>query len=220
MDLETYRATFKIEDDTPGWTAIDNALANVYGKTEPLTHWGTVIKYMLGGPDPLDGISVYASNAGGRPHWHIISYGFSELYYAEECVGKDFSKYGFELTFRLLTEPEWTVEKDSVWVASLMQNIARYIFSSGKWFDPYHWMPANGPIKLNDTTLIHGIVFVEDPELPAIDTPHGQVQFLQMVGVTDKEIAAIMDKSRTPEEIIDTLCAVDPFLVCDLKRTA
>jgi len=218
MDLETYRTTFNEDDPAPGWDAIDTALSKIYGTTEPLVHWGTVVKHMLGGPDPLDGISVYGSNAGGRSHWHVVSYGFSELYYNEDSLDKEFSKFGFELTFRLLTEPEWTPENDSAWTANLMQNIARHIFSSGEWFEPYHWIPANGPIKANDDTLIQGFVFVEDAELPAIDTPHGQVQFLQMVGVTDQEIAAIMDKSRTPGEVVEGLRAADPLLVCDLKR--
>ncbi|MFX7739968.1 suppressor of fused domain protein [Acinetobacter baumannii] len=41
-------------------------------------HYGTVIKYMLGGPDPIDGVSVYRSENGGA-HWHYVTYGFSEL---------------------------------------------------------------------------------------------------------------------------------------------
>ena len=218
MDLESYRSTYNKDDSTPGWDAINLSLEKIYGPVEPLTHWATVIKYMLGGPDPLDGISVYASDAGGRKHWHFISYGFSSLYYDEDSVGKAHSKYGFELSFRLLAQEGWTVEKDSSWVSSMMQNIARYIFSSGKWFEPYHWMPAKGPIKLNDDTLIHGVIFVSDPELPAIATPHGEVQFLQMVGVTDAEIKAVMDKTATPEEIIGRLQEKDPYFVCDLGR--
>src|ERR1700750_40498 len=116
MDLETYKATYGSSDDaSPGWDAIDRSLKEIYGDKEPLTHWGTVIKYMLGGPDPLDGISVYPSEAGGTPHWHFMSYGFSELYYEENSVGKEFSKFGFELTFRLKTEADWVPDKDSGW---------------------------------------------------------------------------------------------------------
>ena len=44
-------------------------------------HWGTIIKAMLGGPDPIDGISAYESNAAPIPHLHFCSYGFTSLYY-------------------------------------------------------------------------------------------------------------------------------------------
>lgn len=66
------------EENTSGWDAIDKAMEELYGEQEP-KHYGTSIPYMLGGPDPLDGISVYALNTP-MPHWHFVTYGFSELY--------------------------------------------------------------------------------------------------------------------------------------------
>jgi hypothetical protein len=47
----------------------------------------------LGGQDPLDGISVYWADAP-VPHWHYITYGFSELY-AKESSDAAASGYGF-----------------------------------------------------------------------------------------------------------------------------
>jgi hypothetical protein len=38
--------------DAPGWDAIDGALAPMYGDQEP-KHYGTIIKFAMGGPDPL-----------------------------------------------------------------------------------------------------------------------------------------------------------------------
>jgi hypothetical protein len=84
--------------DTPGWDAINAALAPLYAGQEP-RHYGTALPYTLGGQDPLDGISVYWADAP-VPHWHYITYGFSELY-AKESSDADTSGYGFELTFRL-----------------------------------------------------------------------------------------------------------------------
>ena len=57
-----------------GWDAIDAALERAYPGVEP-KHYGTVIKWSMGGPDPLDGISVYQRD----DHWHVVSYGVSEL---------------------------------------------------------------------------------------------------------------------------------------------
>jgi Suppressor of fused protein (SUFU) len=216
MTLEQYRATYSEDgDDAPGWEAIDKRLAEFYPGVDP-EHFGTVIKYMLGGPDPLDGISRYNSSSGGSPHQHIISYGFSELYYDEEAAGKEFSKYGFELTFRLKPYPSDI--KGNIWPGNLMQNIARYVFESGNWFEPNHWMPANGPIRADTDTAITGLVFIIDPELGVIDTPHGNVQFLQMVGVTDVEINAIKDKTVTAQEVIERLATDNPLLITDLDR--
>ncbi|ASZ11235.1 suppressor of fused domain protein [Chitinophaga pendula] len=217
MDIQAYKEKYQ-EEGAPGWDAIDAALLPIYGEQQPLTHWGTILKHMLGGEDPIDGISVYASEAGGSPHWHFITYGFSSLYYDEESLGKDFSKFGFELTFRLKPRNGWEVETDSKWAVSLLQNIAKYVFSSGNWFEPFHWMPANGPIKLNDDTLIHGLIFIVDPQLPEIMTPHGRVQFLQLVGVTEKEINMIRDKQIDAATIIDRLKQNNPLLICDLDR--
>lgn len=43
------------ETNTSGWDAIDTAVGELYGDQEPL-HYGTAIPYMLGGPDPLNGM--------------------------------------------------------------------------------------------------------------------------------------------------------------------
>jgi len=42
----------------PGWDAINAALEPHYGDQEPL-HWGTIVRWPMGGPDPLDGLSAY-----------------------------------------------------------------------------------------------------------------------------------------------------------------
>ncbi len=218
LDLNEYRALYSNRDGAaPGWDAIAGSLAQVYGSQEPW-HWGTIIGHVLGGPDPIDGISAYQSRASDVAHFHFCSYGFSSLYYDEEAVGKDFSRFGFELTFRLAHKGEG--RDDLVWVCSLIQNIGRYVFESGKWFEEHHWMPANGPIKLDSGTDMVGLIFVRDPELPAIDTPHGRVEFLQMVGVTGAELDDIMSKRRTCQEVAASLREANPLLITDLDRRA
>lgn len=63
------------EDNAPGWDAIDDALLKLYGEQEP-KHYGALIPYALGGPDPLNGISAYVSNTP-MPHWHMVTYGLA-----------------------------------------------------------------------------------------------------------------------------------------------
>ncbi|AKJ31927.1 suppressor of fused domain protein [Caldimonas brevitalea] len=217
MTLEEYKARYGGQNHVaPGWDAIDASLRALYGDQKP-QHCGTIIKHFLGGRDPIDGISTYQSDAGGAAHLHFCTYGFSALYYDEEAVGQDFSRFGFELTFRL--KPSQEDHEPPIWVCNLIQNIARYVFESGKWFEEGHWIPANGPIRADAQTDIVGLMFVHDPQLPAMETPHGRVEFLQMVGLTSSEVADLMAKRRTTTEIAATLSKADPYLVTDLARS-
>ena len=104
-----------------GWDAIDAALAPIYGKREP-KHYGTILSGMLGGDDPLQGISVY-KNLSPQPHYHFLTYGFSELY-EKESDDPEFSGFGFELTFRLACDA--VDDEPSPWPLNFLQNLARH----------------------------------------------------------------------------------------------
>ena len=216
MNLSQYRELYHADSSVaPGWEAIDSRLKEVYGSQEP-RHWGTLIKAMLGGPDPIDGISAYESRAGGISHLHFCTYGYSELYYNEDALGKDFSGFGFEMTFRLAsTHPS---KEEPAWVWNLLQNLARYVFETSRCFEEYHWIPANGPIRLEYETDIVGLAFALDPELPPIESPHGRVEFIQAFGITSAELASLKAKSRSCQEIIEEQRRSNPMLVTDLAR--
>lgn len=213
MNLEDYKQKFT-EDDAVGWLSIDEKVNEIYGQQEP-QHFGTIIKYMLGGKDPLDGLSVYESQ-NQEDHYHIVSYGLSELYYNEESAGKEFSKYGFEFTFRLKKKEG----DDFNWAMNLMQNLARYVFETGKWFEEFHFIPTNSPIRLDYDTNLTAIAFVLDPELGKIQTPHGEVQFLQMVGITTDEYELLKQnpKLAETEKLLHQLKVNNPLLITDLDR--
>lgn len=200
------------DGSAPGWEAINAGLAPIYGDQKPL-HWGTVIKYRLGGPDPLDGISAYRRSEP-VPHWHFVTYGFSELY-AKESEDKAVSGFGFELTFRLRAGDE---SEPQPWVFNFLQNLARYVFSSGNGFDHGHYMNLNGPIALGADTRIRAIAFAFDPELAARETPHGHLAFLQVVGITLDELVAI--KGWNTNGFLELAAAELPLLVTDLGRTS
>lgn len=146
------------EENTSGWDAIDHAMRQLYGEQEP-KHYGTAIPYMLGGPDPLDGISAYAVDTP-MPHWHFVTYGFSELY-DKESDDPSRSGYGFELTFRL-TRCEDESEPPA-WALNLLQNMGRYVFNSGNLFQPGDYLDANGPICLDSDTSSHCAGFSRRP---------------------------------------------------------
>ena len=219
---EQYKTQFE-EEDAVGWDTIDEALLKVYPEQEPL-HYGTILKYMLGGEDPLDGISIY-DNYKQIFHRHIVSYGMSELYYSPESAENEFSGWGFEFTCRVVPFEE---DKDAdngakhepYWVMNVMQNLARYVFESKKWFEAYHFIPANGPIRLECDTKLVGIAFAPDPQLGTIETPNGEVAFLQMVGITQEELDWLWQEPKTykVEELINKMREDNPLLITDLKR--
>lgn len=111
----------------PGWDAITDALRRVYGNQEP-KHWGNVIPAFLGGKDPLHGISAYRSDKGGAPHWHLVTFGLTELWGKESDDGST-SGYGFELTMRLACDDD--EETPPNWVLNFLQILARYVFNPG-----------------------------------------------------------------------------------------
>jgi hypothetical protein len=215
MTTEEYKKLFTA-DDAVGWLAIDKKLEEVYGQ-QPPRHYAPPIHYIIGGEDPIDGSSIYDSEKQSF-HRHIVSYGMSELYYNEEKAGGEFSKWGFEFTFRLKPFPE--DKEDPLWAVQVMNNLARYVFQSGRWFEPYHFIPANGPIRLDTATDIVGLAFAPDPELGVINTPHGEVSFLQLVGLTSKELERILANPKTGEVemLINEMRVNNPLLITDLER--
>lgn len=215
MNLKEYKNKFT-PDDAPGWMSIDEALECLYADQEP-KHWAANPHYSVGGSDPIDGISFYEAMHEGEMHYHFVTYGFSNLYFDEEYVEDEFSKFGFELTFRLKPFP--LDGENPSWVFHLIQNIARYVFKSGKWFEPFHYIPANGQVRLDSDSEITGLAFLEDPELGSINTPHGRVQFLQMYGITDEELNRLKNEKLDASELISSHSQANRLLITDLERT-
>jgi suppressor of fused len=181
----------------------------LYPGVEPM-HLATLVSWQLGGDDPLDGISIYPRD----DHWHFVSYGMSELYTKTSELAEQ-SGWGFEFTVRVARAPG---ERDApMWAANLLQNLGRYVFKTGNWFDAGHQMDLNGPIALNrPDTALRAIAFADDPELGEIETPFGALRFLQVVGLTEDEYASTQLWSTLG--LLDVLRRRDPLLITDLAR--
>jgi len=199
------------DDLSPGWDVITHALERLYPEQEP-RHFGTLIRYRLGGPDPLDGLSAW-KRLDPVPHWHIVTYGLSELY-EKENDDPDISGFGFELTFRPTCDP--AEEEPPMWALNFLQNLARYVFQTGNVFRDGDWMPINGPLSHDVDTALRSIAIAADPELPALRTPFGEVAFLQVVGLTEDEERAA--KRWKTARLLDTFRPALPLLVSDLRR--
>ena len=195
------------------------------------TGFGVQVPYALGGKDPLDFVEVYLIE-GETSYWHYITYGFSELYDDEEEMADDnmentmleedddlesddFSEesgYGFELSFRL----KKTSDEPPVWPVNLLQNLARYVFSSGNVFADGHHLDCNGPIALETDTKLSALGFLEDSELGTIETTSGKITFLQVIGITYPEMEALM--CWNSHLFLDTLLKYVPAGITDLER--
>ena len=193
-----------------GFDAIAEVIHRLYPDQDGL-YYGTIIPYTLGGDDPLDGVEIWKSEHS-IPHWHYVTYGFTELY-EKESEDPEVSGYGFELTFRLKRGKE---KQPPTWPVSLLQNLARYVFSSGNAFGPGHHMNANGPIALETDTQLTALGFLTDPELGELDTPNGHFMFLQVVGLTEDEMDAMM--CWNGEKFLVELERQIPLCITDLSR--
>ena len=84
------------EASTAGWDAITAEFERIYPAQTSPKHYGTIIRWIFGGNDPLDGISIY----DGGDFWHFVSYGLTEIY-DKETDDREISGYGDELTLKL-----------------------------------------------------------------------------------------------------------------------
>ena len=226
MTQKEYKAKFS-EDDAPGWDAIESALEKIYNPTNE-RHYSSQLHASLGGEDYLAGVSIFDSIKGAT-HRHVVSFGMSELYYDPQSAQEEFSGWGFEFSMRIAPFADDPDSKsfggavalhEPFWAISLMQNLAKYVYNSKKWFEAYHFIPTNSPLRLNTDTKPVGVAFAPDPVLGGIDTPNGRVEFLQMVGITQRELDWLREDSTTErvERLIDMMRKDNPLLITDLKR--
>ena len=73
---------------------------------------------------------------------------------------------------------------------------------------------------LDYDTDITALAFAPDPELGTIDTPHGKVQFLQMVGLTSAEYEYLkpLNNVEAVEALLKKMQQDNPLLITDLDR--
>lgn len=231
---------------TDGYTCISNRIKEFYPGQEEL-YYRSLLPGRLGGKDPLDSIGIWKSEKG-CPHWLYVTYGFTDLYpddedpednedtdscdnindngnpsendtmMAENDSDGDndpISGFGFELTFRLKRGSEDT---PPVWPVSLLQNLARYVFSTGNTFDSGHYLNANGPIALETDTQLTCLGFLTDPELGKISTLNGSMIFLEAIGITEDELNSMM--CWNGENFLNELLKYVPYGISDLSRTS
>ena len=195
--MERGTGTEREESAAPGWDAITAAFDALYpGQDSPL-HFGCLIPWRLGGPDPLQGISVY--DAGDC--FHFVTYGLTDLY-EKEGNDPNYSGFGYEFTLKLRKaglEDEMAEQRG---IAGILQSLARLTFEKGEQFYPneYIYTGQETGMDARGISRLTGFITAED-EVGTIDTPNGKVDFIKLIGVTDAELKAIMAKTLHVQEL-------------------
>lgn len=204
------------EDETyaPGWQAIDDAFEALYPGQQP-EHFGTLLpsRAALGGNEYLDGFSVYSSPKGYK---HLVTYGMTVLYGDEEAFGGEWNGWGYEMTIKLK-------EKDTancMWAIDMLSNLARYTYKTERFFQPNQFIRGNGSsLHIGSDSLITALLLVNDTEAEPQMSVYGKTEFIQLVGITEAELQAVMeDKSNIPVLLRRMKEDGNADLVTDMKR--
>lgn len=171
-----------------GWCAITSEFERIYPDQTNPKHYGTLVKWSLGGNDPLDGISIY----DGGEFWHFVTYGMTELYEKEE-ENDGISGFGYEMTFKLKKETYSDEESELKCICGILQAIARITFTKGELFEPFEYLYTGQTMGIDARQMsnITGFICVPDPSVNTIDTPNGKVSFLEFIGMTDSELKTL-----------------------------
>lgn len=185
-----------------GWDDITAKFEEIYEGQKDPKHYGTLIKWRLGGNDPLDGISIY----DGGDYWHFVTYGLSEIY-EKETENKDISGYGMEFTFKLKKDNYTDEEREIKGICGILQTIARITFTKGEIFKSFEYL-YTGQKQGIDTEMksnITGFITIPDTQAKSINTVNGKLDFVEFIGVTDRELIAIQNKEITVKELYEKL---------------
>jgi hypothetical protein len=192
---------------SPGWQAIDDAMAHLYGDQQP-RHVGYYPPMALS--DNLQGCSAY--DAGS--HWHFVSYGMSELYVPGPEADPSISGWGYEFTFRLTKNGE---SEPPDWPFTLINALANdanrrgVLYTAGDRIDIGKAITGYPNVEDVPPTRLTVLALTQDTELPERQTPNGRLGFLQLVGVTADQKAHML--ARTTAEVLAELQSGNPLLV-------
>lgn len=186
------------ELNAPGWDAIERAIDKYYNnEVKQIEHFGVLLSWRLGGNDPLDGISIL----DGGEYYHFVTYGLSELY-EKETKDPEYSGFGFELTCKLKKSCVEDEDAQFRCMAGILQAIARISYTQGDIFQPdeYIYTGQEKGMDAEQKSAITGFILKED-DMGTIDTVHGKVQFVQLVGATDAELKMLVDQKMSVPEL-------------------
>jgi len=198
----------------PGWAALDRVGLTMYPGQTP-HQFTSPTGYDLSSPNPLPAICVWEA----PDQWHFVTYGLTELF-EKSSADPEISGFGFEVTFRVPREAG--EEKPPSWPIRLLQGIGHYALSGQGGLDTGHMIDLGGPIapplEGQAPTELSAIVTVPDPTFGKVDTQFGSILFLQLFGITAKELESMQNWPM--ERRVGLVREVEPFAVTRVERGA
>lgn len=184
-----------------GWNAITDAFIGLYPEQAEPKHFAPELPYVLGGDDPLDGVSAY----DGGEFWHLVSYGLSELY-SKESEDKEWSGMGFEMTLKLSKNGLQDTDAELENIVALMQTLAELCIEQEEVISPYEYIYTGQEqgIDTDSKSQICGFITLPD-QLGTISTPNGKLSFVKLVGVTNAELKPVLDGHWSVQDLADKL---------------
>lgn len=161
----------------PVWPTVVAAVEAHY-PGHPVVAFRPEVLWDDGGTDPIDLVRCLTLD-DPVPHW---------LY-----AGTGLAGFGFELSFRLARDPADRYAPAPAWPVEVLQNLGRYVCSSGNVLHSRDWMPLYKPMTWEVPTTLTSLVFIYDPDLPVVTCEAGRVALLQVIGVTDDELGALRE---------------------------
>ena len=150
--------------------------------------------------NPLEAVAIY--DAG--PFWHFVSFGMSDLYAKES--EDEFSGFGYEFTFRIAKDG---TANPPLWPVEVMVSLARAAYK-GEDFAPGHTL-RTGPIDGRAETALTALLVTIEPAIQVLETPHGKVALLLLLGVEGSLREQALDIGA--DAVIAGLSARNPNLV-------
>jgi suppressor of fused-like protein len=188
----------------PGWDALEHAFADLYPGRPPKwwEHNGVHRMHERRNPpeNPLEAVAIYDSGT----FWHFVSFGMSDLY-AKDSEG-DWSGLGYEFAFRIAKDESG---KPPLWPVEVMVSLAKAAYQ-GEDFAPGHTIKT-GPIDFRKDTPLTALLVTLDPSIQLLETPHGKVALLLLVGVEGQVRERALDVGV--DAILAEIAAKNPDLV-------
>jgi hypothetical protein len=65
---------------------------------------------------------------------------------------------------------------------------------------------------------LKALLIVNDTECKRVDTVHGKVEFMQLVGITERELEVIKEDTNQKAVLVENMRSDNPYLITDIKR--
>lgn len=179
---------------SPGWDAIEEEFRRLYPAAVP-EHLATVIaaRAAFGGDQYLDGYSFYASPKG---YLHLVTFGLSELYGNKRAFGGAWSGRGCELTMKVRE----TIASEALWACDILSAIAKFACGRKIHLAPYQLLTEEElGLSSRSGSDVQAVLLIPDTEARPLRTIYGKVQFLQVLGLTGKQAAALLSGDSVEE---------------------